>query len=184
MFKESEIANQYLRGLKGVEIGASYHNPFGLDTINVDLYDAGQHQEQQMRAAGKTVKIDVIANGDKLPFPDESFDFVINSHVIEHFENPIKALYEWLRVARKYVFMIVPHMERTGDRTRPLTLISEIIAAYYFDVQNTVDKHHYTYTPENFGELLEALGLDYKIIDPDDKVGNGFISIITKNTKA
>ena len=35
-FRESAIAHKYLDGLKGIEIGGSAHNPFGLDTINVD----------------------------------------------------------------------------------------------------------------------------------------------------
>jgi hypothetical protein len=35
-FSESDIAHQYLDGLKGIEIGGAAHNPFGLDTINVD----------------------------------------------------------------------------------------------------------------------------------------------------
>ena len=36
-FKESALAHKYLDGLKGLEIGASAHNPFGLDTVN-DVY--------------------------------------------------------------------------------------------------------------------------------------------------
>jgi hypothetical protein len=36
-FRESTLAHRYLDGLKGLEIGGSYHNAFGLDTLNVDL---------------------------------------------------------------------------------------------------------------------------------------------------
>jgi ubiquinone/menaquinone biosynthesis C-methylase UbiE len=106
-------------------------------------------------------------------------DFVISSHVIEHFRNPIKALAEWERVARKYIFMIVPHKKRTYDKPRPLTPVADIYYAYMRNYANDTDKHHYTYTPENFGELMKAIGYEYRIIDPDDKVGNGFICIIT-----
>ena len=38
-FPESALAHKYLDGLKGIEIGGSAHNPFGLDTINVDYTD-------------------------------------------------------------------------------------------------------------------------------------------------
>jgi hypothetical protein len=31
-FMESKLAHQYLDGLKGIEIGGSAHNSFGLDT--------------------------------------------------------------------------------------------------------------------------------------------------------
>jgi len=42
-----------------------------------------------------------IALGDELPFKDSSLDYVLSSHVIEHFFNPIKALLEWNRVIKK-----------------------------------------------------------------------------------
>src|SRR5690242_12882690 len=38
-FKESKLAHQLLDGLRGIEIGASAQNPFGLNTLNVDYSD-------------------------------------------------------------------------------------------------------------------------------------------------
>jgi ubiquinone/menaquinone biosynthesis C-methylase UbiE len=45
--------------------------------------------------------VHIVAWGDRLPFTNESVDFVINSHVLEHFFDPIKAIQEWLRVVKK-----------------------------------------------------------------------------------
>lgn len=36
---ESKLAHKLLDGMKGIEIGASLHNPFCLDTLNVDYTD-------------------------------------------------------------------------------------------------------------------------------------------------
>ena len=99
---ESIFAHKYLDGLKGIEIGSGAHNTFGLDTINVDLGYSPLYKQHQIDMCGKFAKIDLFANGDNIPVLDKSYDFVISSHVIEHFKNPIKALYEWKRIARKY----------------------------------------------------------------------------------
>ena len=108
------LAEHYLNGLKGIEIGGAAHNHF-VDAINVDRA-AEPHPayiEEQLRLAGRVARIDLVAFGDDLPFKDKAVDFVLASHVIEHFYDPIKALREWERVARSYIFLIVPHHERT-----------------------------------------------------------------------
>ncbi|MEX2401388.1 MAG: class I SAM-dependent methyltransferase [Rhodothermales bacterium] len=45
----------------------------------------------------------------KLPFSDKSFDTVLCSEVLEHLEDPNRAIEELKRVARKYVIISVPH---------------------------------------------------------------------------
>jgi len=44
-----------------------------------------------------------------LKYKDNSFDLVICSEVVEHLENPQKALKELLRVSKKYVLLSVPN---------------------------------------------------------------------------
>jgi len=41
----------------------------------------------------------------RLPFPDDSFDVVLSSEVLEHLVRPIEAIGELLRVSRKYLIM-------------------------------------------------------------------------------
>ncbi len=45
----------------------------------------------------------------KLPFSDNSFDTVICSEVLEHLDDPGRAVQELKRVARRYVLITVPH---------------------------------------------------------------------------
>jgi len=50
-----------------------------------------------------------VANAHELPFPDNHFDLVICCEVMEHLENPKKALEEIQRVSKKYCVLSVPN---------------------------------------------------------------------------
>lgn len=187
IFKESKLAHKYLDNLKGIEIGGSAHNPFGLNTINVDISNnpLDVYRQEQKRMCGAILKVDVVSPGDNLPFDDESYDFVVNSHVLEHFWDPISAIKEWFRVIKKegYVFMIIPHKDRTFDKKRELTSISELIFRHEHP-ENKIyeDKHHSVWNTESFLELCRYLNfdvVDYQ--DVDDKVGNGFTIVLKKH---
>ena len=184
--KRSLLADKYLMNLKGVEIGGSCHNAFGLDTINVDYTDemTTRFKEYEIEHCnGIPMPVDVVANGDNLPFKDEEYDFVINSHVIEHFYDPIKAINEWLRVIKKggYVFLIVPHKERTFDKPRPLTTLDEIIERRNKTIAVDLHSHHSVWNTEKFLELCKHFNYDVvDFQDVDDKVGNGFTIVIKK----
>lgn len=45
----------------------------------------------------------------ELPYKDNSFDLVLSTEVLEHLEDPKKALREIFRVSRKYVVLSVPN---------------------------------------------------------------------------
>lgn len=179
--KRSQFVMSYLGGLKGVEIGAASHNSFYLDAINVDRYagDETKYKRLERKLSWRTAKVDVVANGDDLPFPADSHDFVFASHVIEHFPDPINALSEWVRVARRYVVVVVPHRDRTEDAGRPLTSVDELVRRRRERFTSQDDVHWSVWTCESFLEMCAATGLrvlDHQ--DPDDKVGNGFTVVI------
>jgi SAM-dependent methyltransferase len=183
MFGPSKLASRMLRGLEGVEIGGAAHNAFGLRTINVDKDNSFWVEHHRNKYGIEPMKIDVVVeSGDKLPFADNSFDFVISSHVIEHFYDPITALKEWVRVARRYVFLIVPHRDRTFDKGRPLTRTQELFDRHegrINDPNRHEDRHWSVWQPSNFHNLVKRLGWEIAAAqDPDDKVGNGFTVVI------
>jgi SAM-dependent methyltransferase len=183
--KRSNIADKYLKGLKGVEIGGGAHNAFGLDTINVDYTDdlTQDYKQAELKNCGSIMPVDVVANGDDLPFVDGEWDFVINSHVIEHFYDPISTLNEWLRVIKPggLLLMIIPHKERTFDKNRPLTTLEELKGRVGVVLENDDHGHHSVWNTETFLELCTYLGLNVvEYQDVDDKVGNGFTIVIKK----
>jgi SAM-dependent methyltransferase len=179
--QRSAFVSGYLTGMNGIEIGASSHNRFYLDAINVDRFGGSDtvYKREERRLVLHAVKVDVVAPGDALPFDDDAYDFVFSSHVIEHFPDPIRALFEWVRVARRYVVVIAPHRNRTFDIENPLTTVSELVERHRDGFTSDVDRHWSVWTCESFIELCNATGLhvaDHQ--DPDDKVGNGFTVVI------
>lgn len=185
---ESALAHQLLDGLKGIEIGASAHNPFGLDTLNVDYTDdyATGFKQVEIDACGTFAKVDVISPGDQLAFADNTWDFVISSHVIEHFYDPIRTLKEWMRVTKPggYVYIIVPHKERTFDKERPRTPLAEIVDRHLNPNPPEVDHHgHYSvWITQDFVDLCKYMGWNVVAVqDVDDKVGNGFTVVLKKH---
>ncbi len=179
--QRSKFVSSYLSDLKGIEIGAASHNRFYLDAINVDRFasDDTVYKREERRMALRPAKVDVVAPGDALPFDDNSYDFVFSSHVIEHFPDPLKALHEWVRVARCYVVVVVPHRDRTFDSGRPLTTVDELLERHRVGFTSEDDQHWSVWSYESFMAMCDAANL--KVIDhqdPDDKVGNGFTVVI------
>lgn len=184
-YNPSALANHYLKGKKGIEIGGSYHNQFKLDTLNVNYTDKETiFTKKELEVSKKTLKVDLVAAGDNLPFDDNSWDFVINSHVLEHFFDPIKTIQEWMRVIKPngYLFMIIPHKERTNDKTRKRTTLKELIDRHYGLIEDPKTFcHHNIWITQDILELCEYLNLNViDFQDKDDKVGNGFTIVIKK----
>jgi SAM-dependent methyltransferase len=179
--RDSKFVTSYLKGLKGIEIGASSHNRYWLDAINVDRYGEKDtvYKREERRVALHTAAVDVVAPGDELPFADDSQDFVFSSHVIEHFPDPVRALLEWQRVARRYIVAVIPHKERTMDADRPLTTAEELVERHRTGFTSEEDKHWSVWDCESFLELCGAIGLPVvDRLDPDDKDGDGFAVVI------
>lgn len=74
-------------------------------SINI-LPEAAQ---QVKRQGGQAIQADM----ERLPFADGSIDYIICCETLEHLENPILGLKELARVARKGIFVSIPHVEQT-----------------------------------------------------------------------
>lgn len=186
-FKESALAHALLDGLRGLEIGASAHNAFGLNTLNVDYTDENNtaFKKEEIQNTGSFAHVDIVSPGDDLPFKDNFWDFVISSHVIEHFYDPVKTVQEWLRVIKPggYVYIIAPHKERTFDKDRPRTTLAEIIDRHDHPNPPIPDHHgHYSvWITQDFLDICSHYGWPVVAVqDVDDKVGNGFTVVIQK----
>lgn len=204
-FKDSALAHKYLDGLEGIEIGAAAHNPFNIPgCVFIDRTDDPNDVFKQgsLELCGEIQEVDLVMEGDDLYlFKDDVWDYVLSSHVLEHFFDPIKAIEEWFRVIRPggYIFMIVPNSRALPGEDRPCTVVQEL-----------VDRHEGRMLPEevNMGgyqtstvtglplgdhghwsvwDLKDFIPLCYyygwKIVDSlevDDKVGNGWCLVLQK----
>ena len=61
-----------------------------------------------------------------------SYDFLLSSHVLEHLANPLRGLYEWLRVVKEggALVLVLPHRDGTFDHLRPVTTIEHMLEDY------------------------------------------------------
>lgn len=224
-FPESCLAHRYLDGLNGCEIGASPENPFNIRdgvycNIDIPVKDRLLHNAYYH----KGFAVNIIADGAALPFKDNTMDYILSSHVVEHFFDPIAAIEEWLRVIRPggYVFMIIPHKNRIYDKSRPVTTVSELVDRHngvltrenyivrqnanykdlgpnpiyswsdfikisdvvpdgYIRLDSDPQHHLSVWDYDNMLELCKQRNwhIEYTS-DTDDKVGNGFVVILTK----
>lgn len=127
------LAKQYLAG-EGIEIGALHRPlevPSSLRVRFVDCFTAEELQTHYTElGAHSIVKPDIIDDGGTLKtLGDESVDFVIANHFIEHTEDPIKVLETFARVIKKggALYLGVPDKRYNFDKDRALTTIEHLI---------------------------------------------------------
>lgn len=82
-----------------------------------------------------------------LPYPDSSFDLIICSEVLEHLENPDKALTELTRVSKKYLILTVPN--------EPWFRISSFLTVKYLTTWGNHPEHIQNWTKNSFLNFVQ-----------------------------
>ena len=82
-------------GFFAVNLALAGHHLTAVDVTGEML----RHARENAAAYGAKVRF-LLQNGDSLPFPDASFDLVVNRNVLWNLERPKQALSEWCRVLR------------------------------------------------------------------------------------
>ena len=124
MWLRRRIANRYIRG-SGIEIGA-LHLPMplppGANVKYLDRLSTAELREEYPELHDLPLaEVEIVEDGENPEsIPSESQDFVIASHVIEHCEDPVGTLKNWLRILRPggVIYLVVPNRKRTFDRNR------------------------------------------------------------------
>lgn len=144
----TDLSNKYLHaGMTVLEIGA-YHNPFPANGTTVHYVDRLPRAELLARAQAdpnlknhdlsKIPETTFIGNGNTLDcVPEENrYDAVVNSHVLEHCDDPIGAIKEWVwRLNPNGVLiMAVPNKKHTFDRDRPITHNQDLSASHAYEI--------------------------------------------------
>lgn len=83
-----------------LEVGGG-HDPHPRSNVVVDKYSGSEnfHRSGDLRVLSHQKFIE--ADGENLPFEDQSFDYVICIHVLEHVDHPDKFIKEQCRVAKR-----------------------------------------------------------------------------------
>lgn len=156
------IQNNAPQGLKIVDIGGNKGHVFdGYDrslvtTVDIDLYDIPNF---------------VQADAENLPFKDKEFDVAVVAEILEHCENPDKALKEACRVAKKVV-VTVPYEHLWIKELDPFRDFNRVLEETKGDLGTEALKgnpdcksfhtednykhlfHHRFYTPETFEDFI------------------------------
>lgn len=162
------ISENYIRG-SGIEIGALNLPLPVAEGVNVRFVD--RETEEQLHdqydelgmADVDFVDPDVVDDGEELRhFSDNSEDFVIASHVLEHLENPIKAFKNWLRVVKHggIVYLALPDMRRCFDVGREITNVEHVIRDY-----EEGPEWSRSMAFQDFGKIYVAHGMDKGLVE-------------------
>lgn len=129
------LANKYLRG-SGIEVGAlnaPLPLPRGASARYVDVAPADSLRKNGYPGVAGIKAPDLIADIERLDgVADSSLDFVVANHVLEHVENPLRALGAVSRVLRAdgIAFMALPDKRYTFDKDRAITPLWHICRDY------------------------------------------------------
>ncbi len=162
-----DLGRRYLAG-DGIEIGPAMlplRVPRGVrvryvDTLSRDamLAKAGGNflgREIDLTAIPRT---DVIDDAQTLEsFGNDSVDFIIANHVLEHLEDPIGALKSFLRVARRtgIIFLTLPDPRHSFDHLRERTSVEHLLRDHT-EGPHTSREHHYG----EWATFIEGIGPD------------------------
>ena len=87
-----------------------------------------------------------VNDGEKLPFPDNSFDTVIEQNMLHHAASPEKALQEMVRVSKKRIIVL------ECNRYNPIMYLNMVL------IQN-----HQHFTQKRFAQILGTAGVKYEM---------------------
>jgi ubiquinone/menaquinone biosynthesis C-methylase UbiE len=105
---------------------------------------------------------------------EDSLDFILASHVMEHLANPLKAVLRWKSLLHTggYIILIVPDARFTFDHWRTITSIDHFLKDYKDNI-NEDDTTH----------IGEIINLHDQTMDNPDESRDEFIKRISNNKK-
>jgi SAM-dependent methyltransferase len=143
-----QLSYTYIRG-KGIEIGA-LNRPLPLFHGSTVTYidhlssDKLRKHYPELRSAN-LINPDIIDEGERLVrIRDESCDFVIANHFLEHCEDPVMAIKSFSRVLKKkgILYLAVPDKEKTFDRLREVTSWEHLERDHIFGPDISRSEHY------------------------------------------
>ena len=143
----SVLAWHFICG-NGLEIGAAYQPldvPPEASVTYVDRMTVEELRGHYPELAGGIIPVDLVDDGERLTkVPDESQDFIIANHFLEHCEDPIGAIGSHLRKLKPggILFYAVPDKRYTVDYRRPLTPLEHMVSDHERGPERSRGEHY------------------------------------------
>jgi SAM-dependent methyltransferase len=143
-----KLSVRFISG-NGIEIGA-LHEPLGVSgrarvryVDRMSVADLRTHYPELSNQP--LVPVDILDDGEKLSsIGDDSVDFVIANHMLEHCEDTLTALSTFLRVVRAggVVYLAIPDKRYTFDVSREVTSIAHVLRDQLDGPQGSREEHY------------------------------------------
>lgn len=102
------------------------------EVLYVDFLSVAAQVQRYPELNGYTfTPVDIIDDGEVLStIPDDSLDFIIANHFLEHCENPLGTLRNHLKKIKSkgILYYSIPEKDLTFDRVRPLTGFGHLVS--------------------------------------------------------
>jgi methyltransferase family protein len=159
-----ELAAHFLFG-EGLEIGP-LHQPLALpphaharyvDRMKID----DLRREYPELADWNLTEVDIVDDGELLTtIAEESQDFIVANHFLEHCENPISTIGTHLGKLKPggILFYAVPDQRFTFDYRRPITALEHMVADYEQGPERSRAEHYQEWCRLVINEESEAVG--------------------------
>lgn len=162
IYQEHLALYPYCKG-RGIDVGCGGQK-IHPEAIGIDIVPKG---EKGVFGSQRKVisQADIWASGDNLfMFKNNELDYVVASHNLEHYQDPIKTLIEWKRVLKTegILGLVLPDDRKINTIKLDPT-------------------HKHVFTPESFRRLAELIG-GFEIIRIEDCIKDwSFLCVLKKN---
>ena len=84
----------------GIQRYKKFTNHLNYTSQDFGEYKGGENFSGEKVELWKSQNCDIISDITDIPVPDNSFDFILCSEVLEHLESPVKAIHELYRIVK------------------------------------------------------------------------------------
>lgn len=150
-----------LKGKKGLEIGGpsssfsvkSFFPVYlfadhidGVNYSNETMWEGKIQEGDNYKFYTKTGHQYIREATDLAGIADNSYDFILSCHSLEHVANPMKAIAEWKRVLKPggLFVLVLPDKRNTFDYNRPYTTMKHLLQDY----ESGIDERDTTHAEE------------------------------------
>ena len=179
MIARETISQNYIRG-KGIEIGA-FHNPFPVRPPHLVSYvDMRTKREliegfPEIKNHQAIPETDIVDDGQTLAtLANESFDFLISSHQLEHCWSPLRAIQNHLRVIKKsgVIFYAIPDHENHIDKNRKVSDLECVLEDYFTTDPNEKRKRILRHYDEYLSSVDKIEDTETRFKIANDRINN------------